>query len=90
MGAGGANRWPQPDPALVQRMNEVVSGMAATAEADGYAMAFPRNETVSQRLLALDRLGPDLSWPTPGQIFRENPDYVTSWVAHGACAWDWV
>ena len=39
----------------------MVAGIKACQDDDGYAMAFPKNET-----------------PT-----HENPDYVTSWVAHG-------
>lgn len=47
MGAGGIVRW-QPDAAggaLKQRMADVVSGIRACREHDGYIMAFPRNES---------------------------------------------
>ena len=47
MGAGGIVRW-QPDAAggaLRQRMSDVVAGIRACREHDGYIMAFPRNES---------------------------------------------
>ena len=47
MGAGGIVRW-QPDAAagaLRQRMSDVVAGIWACREHDGYMMAFPRNES---------------------------------------------
>ena len=47
MGAGGIVRW-QPDAAggqLKQRVAEIVNGIRACREKDGYIMAFPRNES---------------------------------------------
>lgn len=47
MGAGGIARW-QPNAAggaLRQRVAEVVAGIRACREPDGYIMAFPRNES---------------------------------------------
>lgn len=47
MGAGGIVRW-QPDAAggqLKQRVTDVVKGIGACREKDGYIMAFPRNES---------------------------------------------
>jgi hypothetical protein len=63
MGAGGAARWPSPNSTLVERMMEVVDGIAATQEADGYIMAFTRNETIV-------RENPDyvVSWLTHGLL----------------------
>eukprot|EP01047_Picozoa_sp_COSAG01_P018377 COSAG01_NODE_993_length_12256_cov_6.798964_11_plen_307_part_00 len=44
MGLGGALRWKN-DTELWQRLSSVVGNISALQEADGYAMAFPRNET---------------------------------------------
>lgn len=65
MGAGGAARWPQgaANGSLVQQLGDVVQGIADSAEADGYAMAFARNETWAHE-------NPDYvtSWVTHGSL----------------------
>eukprot|EP00045_Choanoeca_perplexa_P013179 m.147592 g.147592 ORF g.147592 m.147592 type:complete len:838 (+) comp16266_c0_seq1:111-2624(+) len=63
MGAGGTCRWPNTNSTLAERMKAVVDGIAATQEADGYIMAFPKNETII-------RENPDyvVSWLTHGLL----------------------
>lgn len=44
MGAGGATRWVD-DADLHGRLSQIVGNISAMQESDGYAMAFPKNET---------------------------------------------